>query len=327
MTVKILFIAPNRLGDAVTASGLIEQCRHRYPKAAFTIACGPVAAPLFAALPGLTKLLVLQKSAGWQRWRHWADLLAVGWGQTWDWVIDLRGSASAFILPTWRRRIWRGGRKYDEQHRVAAFAGFLMPQDQTPPKPHIWLADGHRAAAAKILAGDGRPVLAVAPTANWIGKTWPVARFIAVAQALIAADGPLAGGRVLVLAGPGEAEVAAPLLAAFQDNDSVDLVDQVDLLTLAACLAEVDLFIGNDSGLMHVAAAVGAPTLGLFGPSRDDLYRPWGAGNQVVRTPEAYAELMPNGRPCAPDTSLMTGLSVEAVLAAAEGLVKNSPVR
>jgi hypothetical protein len=76
VTVKILFIAPNRLGDAILASGLIEQCRRRYPGAQFTIACGPVAAPLFQALPGLVEILVLRKSSGWRRWRHWADLLA-----------------------------------------------------------------------------------------------------------------------------------------------------------------------------------------------------------------------------------------------------------
>jgi heptosyltransferase-3 len=98
-------------------------------------------------------------------------------------------------------------------------------------------------------------------------------------------------------------------------------VGRVDLLTAAACLGRTGFFIGNDSGLMHLAAAVGTPTLGLFGPSRDERYRPWGPRAAVVRTPESYEELM--GGPefdAANCGCLMTGLSIEAVIAAAAAL-------
>jgi ADP-heptose:LPS heptosyltransferase len=60
-------------------------------------------------------------------------------------------------------------------------------------------------------------------------------------------------------------------------------VGRIDLLTAYACLKHARLFIGNDSGLMHLAAAAGAPTLGLFGPSDDRLYGPWGPNARVVR--------------------------------------------
>ena len=129
VTVKILFIAPNRLGDAILASGLIEQCRRRYPGAQFTIACGPVAAPLFQALPGLVEILVLRKSSGWRRWRHWADLLAVGGTQvplhpfcsntTQPWSYsEFHGYGDDFMKP---RRVTDDTRQVDDFHR-----GFLI---------------------------------------------------------------------------------------------------------------------------------------------------------------------------------------------------------
>jgi ADP-heptose:LPS heptosyltransferase len=66
-------------------------------------------------------------------------------------------------------------------------------------------------------------------------------------------------------------------------NRFIDLAGRVDLLTAFACLKHARLFIGNDSGTMHLAAAAGVPTIGLFGPSDERLYAPWG------RTPRSCA--------------------------------------
>jgi ADP-heptose:LPS heptosyltransferase len=164
-------------------------------------------------------------------------------------------------------------------------------------------------------------VIALGPAANWQGKQWPADAFASLAATLTAPDGLFAGARVAVLAAAGERDQAAPLLAALPAERVIDLVGRVDLLTAAACLGRTGFFIGNDSGLMHLAAAVGTPTLGLFGPSRDERYRPWGQRAAVVRTPESYEELM--GGPdfdAANCGCLMTGLSVEAVIAAAAAL-------
>ena len=68
----------------------------------------------------------------------------------------------------------------------------------------------------------------------------------------------------------------------------VDAVGRVDLLTAYALLKRARLFIGNDSGLMHLAAAAGAPTLGLFGPSDERLYAPWGPRARVLRGPRDF---------------------------------------
>jgi ADP-heptose:LPS heptosyltransferase len=101
----------------------------------------------------------------------------------------------------------------------------------------------------------------------------------------------------------------------------IDLVGAVDLPTAAACLRRCALFVGNDSGLMHLAAAAGVPTLGLFGPSPDGRYRPWGPHAAFVRTDESSAELLARHAAArGTATDLMDGLSVSATLQAAESL-------
>jgi ADP-heptose:LPS heptosyltransferase len=112
-----------------------------------------------------------------------------------------------------------------------------------------------------------------------------------------------------VFAGPGEAEraMAAPVLAALPG--AVDLVGRLTLPEAAACLARCAFFVGNDSGLMHLAAAAGAPTLGLFGPTPASEYAPRGR-----RAAAVLAEGEPGRAP-------MEALPVAAALAAAEGLL------
>jgi len=187
-----------------------------------------------------------------------------------------------------------------------------------PPEPHLYLSKQREARAAAQLA-DGRPILALGPAANWGGKVWPAERFAEAARRLTAPGGILPGARLMVLGAPHERRDIQPVLAA--SSDPLDLTGGVDLLDLFALLRRAALYIGNDSGLMHMAAAAGIPTLGLFGPSAEWRYRPWGEKSAVVRTPETLEELT-----SAPDydyrshRSLMLNLSVDRVVEAAEQL-------
>jgi len=110
-------------------------------------------------------------------------------------------------------------------------------------------------------------------------------------------------------------------LKAVPDENLIDLME-APVLETAAVLARTTLYVGNDSGLMHLAAASGAPTLGLFGPTRDENYAPWGPRCAVARTELSYEQLRadPNYRP-SPDSDLMNGLSVATVVDAARDLL------
>jgi heptosyltransferase III len=302
--VRILFITSTRIGDAVLSTGLLDHLLRENPAARITIVCGTVAEGVFTRMPGLERIIPVTK----RRWSlHWLEL----WGQVafrrWDLVVDLRGSAIAWLLWAKRRAVMKGGRR--QGHRLLHIAETL---GVTPaPRPVAWFGPAEAARAAALLPGG--PWLILGPTANWRVKMWPAERFIALAQTLTGPEGLLPGARLAILGGPGaaEREMAAPVLAALPE--AVDLVGQLSLPEVAAVLARGALFIGNDSGLMHISAATGAPTLGLFGPTPASEYAPIGARAQAV-----LAKGPPANTP-------MQRLAVDAVVEAA-GRVLALPV-
>jgi heptosyltransferase III len=267
---RILFVTSNRLGDAVLSTGLLNHLLLSHPEARFTIACGPVAEGVFLRMPNRDRTIVLDK----RPYRlHWPTLWLEAVRTRWDLVVDIRGSALAWTLPAWRRAVMRPR----SGHKIAQLAAVLGIDP--PPLPVTWTAPEDRARAAALVPAH-RPVVALAPTANWAPKVWPHERFVALYRAL--AEAVLPGAMPAVLAGPGEAEraMAAPVLAALPG--AVDLVGRLSLPEVAACLARCSLFVGNDSGLMHLAAAAGAPTLGLFGPTDAAEYAPSGIRAHAV---------------------------------------------
>jgi len=290
---RILFVTSNRIGDAVLSTGLLDHLLRTYPTARFTIACGPVAEGLFSRMPRRDRTIVMEKQT---YGRHWLPLWAGTVGTLWDLVVDIRASAISYLVPTKRRAVMFKS----SGHKTAQLARLL--KIDPPPLPVAWTAPEDRALAGRLLP-EGGPIIGLGPTANWNGKVWPADRFAALFQALAA--GPLPGARAAVFAGPGpkEAALAAPLLHLLPD--AIDLTGQLELPQAAACLARCALFIGNDSGLMHLAAAAGAPTVGLFGPTPSAEYGPSGPRARVAQSA----------------TQEMDGLSVETALAAANALL------
>jgi heptosyltransferase III len=310
---KILFVTATRIGDAVLSTGLLSYLLDRHPGARVTIAAGPVAAPLFAAVPGLERLIVLRK----RRYAlHWLTLWGRAAARRWDMVVDLRGSGLAYCLLARERRVVAKG-DY-AIHRVAQL-GSLFALDP-PPAPRLWLAPDDEARAAELVPPGG-PVLAIGPAANWRGKEWRAERFAALAQRLTDRGGVLPNARVAVVAAAHERAQAEPVLAAIPPARCIDLVG-LDLCTAAAALARCALFVGNDTGIMHVAAASGIPTLGLFGPSLASHYGPWGKLAAVAATAIPAEEIFRSGFDYRTTGTLMDSLSVEAAEAAARRLME-----
>ena len=301
----ILFVTATRIGDAVLSTGLLGYLIERYPAARLTIAAGPVAAPLFEAVPRLDRLIVVSK----QRFAlHWLGLYRAIVGRRWDLVVDLRGSTLAWLLRAGERRVMAKGDK--NENRVRQLSR-LFDLD-SPPSPRLWLTPVHERAAAALVPAGG-PVLAIGPASNWRGKQWRAERFAELAGRLTAPRGVLADARVAVMAAAHERAQAEPLLAVLPRERVIDLIGRTDLLTASAALRRAALFIGNDTGLMHIAAASGVPTLGLFGPSPIDQYAPWGPLTAVVRTADPPETMFPDGFDHRTTDTLMDSLSVEAV--------------
>lgn len=312
----ILFITATRIGDAVLSSGLVKRLSDEIPNARFTIVAGPAAAPLFADTPNLDEVIVFAKSKDGS---HWFDLWRKVRKRRWGLVVDLRGSAISRFVSTKRRAVYRKPAAGEAAHKVMEAARTLRIEDE-PAAPFIYVSPEVEAYAADLTAGSG-PILAVAPAANWVGKTWPLERFSRVCMRLLGPEGPLKGGRLMVLGGPEDAKLAQGLKDVVPRKAFIDLAGKVDLVTAYACLKRARLFIGNDSGTMHLAAAAGAPTLGLFGPSDERLYGPWGEHARAVRGPRSFEQIRAADPRLDQAICHMMDLSVGAVTEAALALL------
>jgi len=311
----ILFVTSNRIGDAVLSSGLVKRLSDEIPNARFTIVAGPAAAPLFEAVPNLDRIIVFEKAKGGG---HWLDLWGKVRDRRWGLVVDLRGSGLSRFVSTRRRAIWRktGG---PPVHKVIEAARVLKIEDDPAP-PYIYTSPETEARADELTAGAG-PILALAPAANWLGKTWPLERFSRVAMRLLDSNGPLKGGRLMVLGGAEDAKLAKGLRDVVGRREFINLTEDTHILTAFACLKRARLFIGNDSGAMHLAAAAGCPTVGLFGPSDEELYGPWGPHVRVARGPRSFDQIRAVDPGFGQALCHMMDLPVETVAAAAESLL------
>ncbi len=309
---RILFITATRVGDAVLSTGVLKHLLSEYPNARVTIACGPAAAGLFESVPGLERIIILKKK---KYSLHWLSLWATSVTRFWDIVVDFRNAPLSYLVPC--RKAWHLGRENMSDHRVVRMAGVLGLQNK-PPSPYLWTAQKHKDRAAEVLKGGG-PLLALGPVANWRPKTWAADNFLELVNRLTSPEGILPGARIAVFGTESERQQAEKLIRALPPDRVLDLMGKLSLLEIQACLEQADMFIGNDSGLMHMAAAAGTPTLGLFGPSREEHYAPWGELTMAVRGELDYHDVFPEGYDYrnADGYDLMSSLTVDKVHEAA----------
>jgi len=300
---SVLFLAPADLGEAVLATGAVAHAARE--GADVLVVCTPEAAPLFVAPPH-TKLRLTPT--------EWGPLTGLGlWfelvQQRFDLVIDGRGGFPGNALPTARRVTLKPAAML--RHRSEDWAAALDAERMLAPK--LWIADYARAAAAAV-APEGA-VLALAPGGARASKRWPAERFAAVARRL--ATGPLSGATIVVLGAAARDAALTRAIVASLDADGVaalDLGQGLDLAGAAALLERATLCIGNDNALTHIAAAMGAPTLALFGPTDERVRAPSGPRVRTLRG-RSFAELAAGA--ALDDARAMDDVSIDAVEAAA----------
>jgi heptosyltransferase III len=283
VTPRILFIAPTRIGDAVLSSVLLEYIRTTNPDARITLVASPFSAPLFEGHPQIESLYVVDKQ---RHGRHWLRIMRYAWQKRWSAVWDLRGSALAYVCLTRRRYVFSGTKSplaKCEQYRLK-----LGLPPLTYPK--LWPTAEDEVLAEKLISPHNcvpqANIIAFAPCANWLEKEWPIEHFITLAVQMF--DGKYRGFRPLVICSAHERIRALPLLDALKAYQPIDATaGEYSLLTIYACLARCAGFIGNDSGLMHMSAASGIPTIGLFGPTDAVTYQPTGAKASYLVAPNA----------------------------------------
>lgn len=317
MPTSILFITSTRLGDAVLSTGVLARVLADHPGAEVTIVCGQLPAPLFRAVPGLKRLIPLEKRRFTQ---HWLKIFIELFPTRWDLFLDMRNVGIMHFIRA--RKSYRYRKSSSGDHKVVENAALLgLP----PQPPRLWLDDKAHAEAHALLGGR-REFLALGPTAGNPHKEWALERFAELARRLTAPGGPLPGAAIAVFASATEAARLSPLLTTLPTDRVIDLSGRTDPLSAAACLERAALYVGNDSGLMHIAAATGIPTLGLFGTGTPTVYRPWGKRAAFIerRLPDEERLALERSGDPAQLAQVMALLTVDEVVAAARPLLRRS---
>lgn len=305
---NVLFLAPADLGETVLATGALAHELRDGDR--LTVVCAPDAAPLFRAAPGL---VALHQSEGFSLW---LSLMRTRF----DVLIDARNGLLGRALNTTRRLVLKPPERL--RHRAEDWAELVGAERGLEPK--LWLDDTARQRAAEI-APDATPLIILAPGGASSAKRWPHERFAAVARRL--ATGAIANARVLSIgAAPRDAEITRSITSSL-DADGVPAADLgvgIDLLAAAALMERATLCLGNDNALTHIAAAIGAPTLTLFGPTDERVRAPYGPRTRTLR--ERSLEQIA-AQPELDGRGAMEDVSIDAVEAAALDLLHAGGLR
>jgi len=306
---SILFLAPADLGEAVLATGALAHAVGEGDSV--TVIAASEALPLFRAAPGLDESIAANANLA-SSGALWLRLGA----KAFDVAIDGRGGLLGRITAKERVALHASS---VVQHRTEAWAQALGAERSLAPV--LWLDDAARSAAAKI-AADATALLVLAPGGVSPEKKWPAERFAAVARRLH--DGPLANARVILLDAAARDGETINAIASSLNADGIaalNLTEDMDLLAAAALMERATLCVGNDNALTHIAAAAGAPTLTIFGPTDERVRAPYGPRTRTVRG-RSFAEVS-----ALDGGAAMEDVSIDAVEAAALELLHAGGLR
>jgi heptosyltransferase-3 len=264
----ILLVTLSNIGDAVMTTPVMEALHGKHPQAFMDIVADPRSSELFAHCPYRDRVIHRDKQQGWQGSLALVRDLR---RSRYDLIVDLRTDGLAWLLHG-RRRLTRHGARRREGHAVERHMEVIrryVGTDGIPPT-RLWFDGREQEFAGRTVASlPGRRWLALGPGARWEPKRWPPGSFRELVQRRREDF-----DAVVLLGSQADAD-RCRILAAGLSLPSIDLAGRTGLLEAAALLSHMSLFIGNDSGLGHLAAAVGTPTLTLFGPGDPQRYRPW----------------------------------------------------
>lgn len=283
---RYLLVSLSNIGDAVMTTAVLEALHTHAPDARVDVVGDPRSSEIFSACPYIGRVLHKHKRGAL---RGLPALVRQLRSVRYDAIVDLRTDFLPWLLRADRRLFrWRGrpaGPHAVQQH-LGVIADLCPGAAQATPR--LWLHPGaSEFAHASLGARAGQRLLALGPGANWPGKIWPLENFVElVARMEQEFD-------AVVLLGAAADRARSAGLAAAARLPCIDLTGQTGLLQAAAVLGGVRAFLGNDSGLGHMAAAMQVPTLTLFGPGDPVRYHPWGPRAAWLVQPDADLSRLP----------------------------------
>jgi heptosyltransferase-2 len=326
----ILIVPYMWIGDFVRCHSVVRLLREQNPDRPVDMLSSTLCAPLVDYMPGVRKAVVFdlpRRSLPLSRYRALGERLrAENYGQALVMLRTWKSALAPWLAGIPRRTGFLGEMRFglindvrpgeralprmiDRMGALALPRGAPLPAQWPLPELRVPEAEVAAWRAAQGLTHDKRRIVALAPGAVGEGKAWPIAHYAALAHEL-ANDGVA----IWVLGGPNEKPLAAQIAAA--GGDAVRDLTGNDLRNAIVALAAADAAVANDSGLMHVAAALGTPTVAIFGPTSPSHWGPLNPLAAVIEPPTSSAiQMQPDGKFTAPERS--TAIIAVATVAAA----------
>lgn len=266
------------IGDVILSTVLLDRLLSAYPDAVVDVVAGGRSTDLFSAMPNLGELIPIVKK---KHHMHYVDLWKKLVKYKYDIIVDLRGTGLSYFLRG-KKKI-RFTSKNKDMHKATQMAN-LWPMDR-PLKQRVWVDNKTKhKVAQEVKALNAEVLIGIGPTANWIGKTWPQRYFAFVANHLINIPG-FENTKFVVFGAAHERKGVADFIDHLPENRRIDLVGKTSLTEAYAWMTHLTGFLGNDSGLSHLAAAADIPTFTLFGPTYEHLYAPVARRGRAIVAP------------------------------------------
>ena len=271
---KILFICSNLIGDTILSSGVIKHFIDQNKHAKLTFVIGPTAAPLLKNYENTEKVIIFKK----RKFNlHWLEILKKTYKINWDIVIDFRSSLISYIIKNDKKYIFKKNHLNHHIEQLNSSFGFDCSNLFIP------ISSDQEKRVKNNLDNVNKHIV-IFPGGNWVPKLWPIENYNIIMKSLLEKHKKIKF--ILVGSLDEKKKFYNKLSEDIEEDFLIDLFG-LDLTLTSAYMKKSYFFIGNDSGLMHLAVASKLKVISLFGPTDDKVYGPFGNDNIVIRTPES----------------------------------------
>jgi len=270
---NLLFISSNRLGDAIINIQVLNKFIRQFPNIKVTIVSGSLPMPLYDDYSNISSRILLVKK---KYSSHWINLYLKLRNQKFDYIIDFRSSPISYFLNSKNKNIFKMLKNKNIYNLI---------HDQFDTNLNYDYSIQIRESRLKSI--NDKNYACIAPFANWMPKEWPLTNFNKCCEFLL----KLGISKIFVL-GSKEDSKRFHLLNNNNDIRIINKCGSNHLLDDFALLKKSSIFIGNDSGMMHLSSIANTPSICLFGPTDENIYFPkLSEKSYLVRSAQSYREL------------------------------------
>jgi len=280
MIKKILFVSLSNIGDAVMTLPTLIYLKKMYPSAKFDLICDARSVEIFQSFPSINKIYIRDKKGGISNQFRFIRKIR----QThYDLAVDLK---TDFLL--WFLRAKRKIRKMNNKslHSVEKHFISICSNLKKIPDPKIYIPTKLQNKIKNIFPSNKGKTIALALGANSNHKVWPTENYVCLLKLL-----KLKFANIILIGSKNEMD-KAQLFKKLYTKKVFDFCGKLTLLETASIIKKSDFFIGNDSGLGHIASAVNTQNFIIFGDGDPDRYRPWGNKSSWYQNPEKDISLI-----------------------------------